>query len=71
MIRKKLQGRHFKSITEKVATKYGLKVYWPEEVYMIVSVDQYNDTKIKYLEKQNGKDWYPRFLKDLEIALKR
>ena len=59
MIRKKLQGRHFKSITEKV------------EVYMIVSVDQYNDTKIKYLEKQNGKDWYPRFLKDLEIALKR
>ena len=59
-----------RNITEKVAKKYGFKVYWPDDVYMIVTVDQYNKTMIKYLEKLNGKDWYSRFNKDLDIALK-
>ncbi len=59
-----------RTIIEKVAAKYGFKVYWPNDVYMIVSADQYNDTMIKYLEKQNGKGWYSRFIKDLDIALK-
>jgi hypothetical protein len=59
-----------RTIIEKVAVNYGFKVYWPDDVYMIVSADQYNDTMIKYLEKQNGKGWYSRFIKDLDIALK-
>ena len=60
-----------KSIIEKVAAKYGFTVYWPDDVYMIVTVDRYNDTMIKYLEKRNGKNWYQRFLKDMDAALKR
>lgn len=60
-----------RTIIEKVAVNYGFKVYWPDDVYMIITVDQYNDTMIKYFEKQNGKGWYSRFIKDLDIALKR
>ena len=60
-----------REITEKVAAKYGFKVYWPDDIYMIVTVDQYNETIIKYLEKRNGKDWYSRFTKDLDLALKK
>jgi hypothetical protein len=55
------------SIAKKVALKYGFTICWPEGVFYLYNVGDYNETMIKYLENRNGENWYENYLEDLKI----
>ena len=54
-----------KEISKNLASKYGFKFNYPDEVIMILNVEEYNNTVIKFLEKRNGTNWYERFKNEL------
>ena len=58
-----------KEISKNLASKYGFKFNYPDEVIMILDVEEYNNTVVKYLEKRNGTNWYERFKNELDARI--
>jgi hypothetical protein len=59
-----------KNIAKNLASKYGFKFNYPDEIIMILNVEEYNNTVIKFLEKRNGTNWYERFNTELDARIK-
>ncbi len=59
-----------KDIAINLSSKYGFKFSYPDEVIMILNVEEYNNTVIRFLEKRNGINWYERFKTELDARIK-
>jgi hypothetical protein len=56
-------------IYKELASKYGFKFNYPDGVFMIIDVEEYNNTVIKFLENRNGTNWYERFENELNARI--